>query len=208
MKFGYSSFTLILIALVAIVAALPAFAQDAEKGFVGNTQCKICHNKPAEGEQWNKWKAEKHAEAYKLLLTDKAKEVGAAKGLKTPPAESPECLRCHVTGYDVEKKAPPSAIKLEDGMQCESCHGPASLHLVDGKKLKTAKDKSGIDVFKNIVKPDESVCRKCHNEDNPTYNPERYTLEDGKKADFDFKQAFEKIKHPNPLKPADAAAPK
>lgn len=183
--------------VVGLIWAGVVFAQEAE--YVGNTNCKVCHNKPAEGEQWNKWKAMAHANAFKILLEEKALAVAKEKGLEKPPSESPECLRCHVTAYDVETGEPPAKIKKEDGVQCESCHGPASLHLEDGKKLALRQD-AAVDIKAHLIEATEQVCVKCHNAQSPTWNPERYTLEDGTKVGFDFEQASKKIAHPNPLK--------
>lgn len=174
-----------------------AVAQD----YIGHDQCKVCHNKKAEGEQWNKWKTMEHAKSIELLKSDAAKQVADKIGLKTPPAESPECLKCHVTAYDAEKKAAPAKIKIEDGVQCESCHGPASEHQKDGKLILFQKDKAaGIDPKAHVTRPDEAVCVKCHNDTSPTWKADRYTLEDGKKVGFDYKQAAAKITHPNPTK--------
>ncbi|NIA16300.1 MAG: cytochrome C554 [Nitrospiraceae bacterium] len=187
--------------IVAVVLSLftlaSSFAQEA--AYVGNKQCKMCHNKAQEGQIWNAWSAMKHANAYKALLTDEAKAVAKEKGLEKPPAEEPECLRCHVAAYDVEKKTVPPKLKKEDGVQCENCHGAASLHVKDGKKRKMTKDMS-IDMSTHIARPNEKTCKGCHNEDSPNYDPERYTLEDGTKVDFDFKLAWKQIAHGNPSK--------
>ncbi|MBI4559508.1 MAG: cytochrome C554 [Candidatus Hydrogenedentes bacterium] len=196
---------LVLTLGVGMAVCVSALAQEAQREYMGNGACKMCHNKVPEGEQWNKWKAEKHAQAFQVLQSEEAKKVAADKGLKTAPAESPECLKCHVTGYDPEKKAAPASIKMEDGVQCESCHGPNSLHVADAKKQMAAKDKASVDVKKNLVKPDENICKKCHNPENPTWKADRYTTASGEKTGFDFAQAYEKIKHLNPKK---AAAPK
>lgn len=189
--------------LVILIVLVPGFflaVYAADPTFVGQKQCKICHNMKAEGEQWNKWKAMKHASALEALKSDAAKAVAAKIGLDTPPAEAAECLKCHVTSYDVATKAVHPKIKMEDSVQCESCHGPASLHLPDGKKLKFAKGDSGIDVSAHIVRPTETTCLQCHNDENPTWDPEKYTTESGEKTGFDFKQAFAQIAHLNPKK--------
>ena len=41
---------------------------------------------------------------------------------------------------------------------------------------------------------------ECHNEESPTWNPEKYTRADGTKVGFDFEQAKKLTEHPNPLK--------
>lgn len=192
--------SLLTMALVAGVVSLAmmagAFAQEAT--YVGNGQCKICHNKKEEGEAWNKWKAESHSKALDKLNSDEAKAVGTAKGLAKPPAESPECLKCHVTAYDVATGKAPEKILPADGIQCESCHGPASAHTAESKKFKSG-DKTAKPNEK-IVRANADTCKKCHNEESPTWKPDRYTLADGTKAGFDYEQAWKKIDHSNPLK--------
>ncbi len=168
---------------VALAFALSAYAEDAT--YVGNSQCKICHNKKDEGEPWAKWKASKHATAFATLSTDAAKEAATKKGVTKPAAEAPECLKCHVTGYDAAKGVPEKIMK-EDGIQCESCHGPASLHIAAAKKFKSG-DKSA-NPSAAIKKGDEATCKTCHNSESPTAKA------------FDFKAASETIAHKNPNK--------
>lgn len=202
---GGGAMGVIALVYIASIWSPGASAQDAPGAeFAGNKACKICHNKSAEGAQWNKWASLKHANAYKVLQGDEAIAVATEAGLDKAPAESPQCLKCHVTAYDVETQKAPAKIALEDGVQCESCHGPASLHLADAKKLMMKKDLA-IDVTVHITKGDATVCAKCHNAESPTWDPEKYTLKDGSKAGFDFEQAQKKIAHPNPKKEAAAA---
>lgn len=176
-----------------------AHAQDdpPKHEYVGSQKCKLCHNRPDEGKQYSVWKLADHAGAYRVLLKEEAKEVAKAQGLTTPPHESPECLKCHTTGYDTKVKKHPLKVKKEEGVSCESCHGPASAHLEDGKAIRMKKA-TNINVLDNLVKPDEKNCVQCHNEANPTWNPEKYTLEDNSKVGFDYKQAVKKITHKNP----------
>ena len=187
---------------VFIVGALaqPQPPEGAE--YVGNQQCKICHNKPATGAQWTKWSEMGHSKAIEVLKTDEAKKVAADLGMDVAPHESPDCLRCHVTAYDVEKKAAPAALKMEDSVQCESCHGPASLHVEAAKKVMFSKEESDVELGSFLCPADDATCRTCHNQESPTWKPDRYTLEDGTPAGFDFEQAWKKIAHPNPEKQA------
>jgi hypothetical protein len=164
--------------------------------FVGQSQCKVCHNGAKEGMQWDKWHTMSHPKALELLQSDAAKEVATKLGMTTPPAESPECLKCHVTGYDVATKSAPEKITPADGIQCESCHGPASEHMKDAKILKFTPAKiSEIDIMAHLVQPTEETCRACHNDSSPTWKADRYTLENGEKSGFDYKQAWAKIAH-------------
>ncbi|HPO16371.1 MAG TPA: multiheme c-type cytochrome [Candidatus Hydrogenedentes bacterium] len=188
----------IYIALFAFAIAVTAgvFAEDAT--YVGNGQCKICHNKKDEGEAWTKWKNSPHAKAIETLNTDAAKAAAQKLNLAKAPAEAPECLKCHVTGYDAATGKAPEKIQTADGVQCEACHGPASAHTAEGKKFKSG-DKDAKPGEK-IGHPDEATCKKCHNEQSPTWKADRYTLPDGTKTGFDYKQAYAKIEHNNPLK--------
>jgi hypothetical protein len=181
------------LAVLAVALAMPALAQDDAKKYEGANSCKICHNKPAEGAQWNQWHGTAHAKALETLKTPEAKAVAEKAGVKTPPAESAECLKCHVTGYDAEKKAAPAKIKLEEGVGCESCHGPGSAHTALAKKnMGKAGDTWGAaDTI--VTQPDEESCKKCHNPESPTFKG------------FDFKEMNDKIAHPNPKKAGKAA---
>lgn len=179
--------------VLMMVLGTTAYAQD---DFVGVKSCKVCHNKSADGEQFNKWSATNHAKAFETLGTDAAKEVGAKLGIEDPQ-KAPECLKCHVTSYDVKTKKPHEKVGLADGISCETCHGPRSGHVDLAKKFKMKK--ITIEEFlPNPVKPAEKDCIVCHNDSNPTWNPEKYTLDDGTKVGFDFKQAAKKIEHKKP----------
>jgi predicted CXXCH cytochrome family protein len=74
------------------------------------------------------------------------------------------CLPCHTTGWD-ETKNNGGADEAENyenllGIQCESCHGPGSLHVEGGG------DKTQITVTYGA-----ELCGSCHNgEHHPTYD--------------------------------------
>jgi hypothetical protein len=167
--------------------------------YVGNNQCKICHNSAKEGGQWDKWKTLKHPGALEVLKTPEAKAVADKAGITGNAWESPKCLKCHVTGYDEAKGAAPEKINMADGVQCESCHGPASEHLKDAKTLKVAPAKiTEVDVLAHLVTPTSETCVACHNSSSPSWKNDRYVLENGEKVGFDFKQAWAKVAHDHP----------
>ena len=175
--------------------------QEPAREYVSSKQCKLCHNKPDEGAQYAAWESAQHSRAFETLLSDEALVIAKEKALAEPPSESASCLRCHVTGYDPVTKAPPEKLRMEDGVQCDSCHGPGSAHMADGKVLRMNKD-ADIDVMANLVMPGEKTCVACHNADNPTWDPERYVNDSGETSGFDFDQAFKIISHTNPKKSA------
>ena len=181
-------------ALLASLLVVPAaLAQDAD--YVGNSKCKMCHNKKADGAIWTAWSTMAHAKALETLKGEEAKAIAEKAGLEKPAFESPECLRCHVTGYDAKKDPPvPAKVKAEQGVQCESCHGPASAHVKDGQAFKMKKDTTVV-MSAHITRPTAKSCLTCHNEESPTWNAEKYTLKDGAKTGFDFEQAWKKIHH-------------
>lgn len=171
--------------------------QPAKPEYVGSKQCKFCHNKPHEGEQYTVWKLNRHSRAFQTLFSPEADKFARSRGMRTPPSESAACLKCHITGYDLETQTYPKKIALEDGVQCETCHGPGSAHMADGKVLRMNKD-AIIDLSVNIMLPDESLCVTCHNPESPPWDPNKFTLESGEKTGFDFAQAVRIISHKKP----------
>lgn len=183
-----------------LVTSLAA-AQGDQPEYIGHNQCKVCHDKKPEGAQWSVWKELDHAKAFETLKGDEAKKIAEERGLTRPPHEAPECVKCHVTAYDLDTEALPAKLKPEDSVQCEACHGPGENHVTDGRdvmfKKKTADE---VDWMANLMEITEETCTQCHNDESPTWDTTRYTLEDGTTAAFDFEQAKEKIAHPNPTK--------
>lgn len=183
MKKISSIFKLSIFILIALVYSI-----SAQNSFVGVKKCGMCHKKAKDGEQLKIWKKSKHADAFKTLQTEEADKIAAEKGFKTKAAETPECLECHVTGYGVDASLLGKKFKIEDGVQCESCHGPGSAY----KKKKIMKDHAkavaaGLTEFKDDAAIEEH-CKTCHNEKSPTFK------------EFNFKERWAEIKHPIPEK--------
>jgi hypothetical protein len=132
------------------------------------------------GAQFKVWEKSRHARAYETLASAKAKEVATAKGIDNPQ-ESPECLKCHVTGYGADASLFESTYKKEDGVGCESCHGAGK----DYKNIKIMKDPEAAKA-KGLIIPDEQVCKKCHSEESPTNTP------------FGYEEGKAQIAHPRP----------
>ncbi len=135
--------------------------------YIGAAKCKVCHNRPDKGEQFKKWSESKHATAMKSLKPDEAK--------------NPKCTKCHSTAAGVDQNLV-ETITVEEGVSCESCHGPGSAY----KTIPIMKSKEQ-SVAKGLIIPTEKVCKKCHNEESPHYKG------------FNFAEASKKIAHPNPL---------
>ena len=153
-----------LVLVFGLFVAKPTSNADFE--YIGASKCKMCHNKPPKGEQYNKWAEGPHANAMKSLKGDEAKD--------------PKCLKCHSTAAAIDPDLN-AGIKVEEGVSCESCHGPGS----DYKSMTIMKDRAKA-MENGLVVPDEKVCKTCHNEQSPTFKG------------FDFKEYSAKIAHPDP----------
>ena len=114
--------------------------------YVGVKTCGMCHKKESVGQQLKIWQESKHAQAYKTLQTEEADKIAKDKGFKTKAADTPECLKCHVSGYDVDASLLGSKFKIEDGVQCETCHGPGS----DYKSKKVMQDRT-LSIEKGLI---------------------------------------------------------
>ncbi len=193
-----------MVAAAAIIVAPVVFADNAEEipgpsvddsaDYVGYQQCQVCHS-----HQNQIWNQSGHARALDRLETDESIAIAEAMGLENPPAESPECLNCHATAYDVETRTTVSPIELADGVQCESCHGPSSEHVSIGQQVMFGQvEEDEVDIMAGRGWPGENQCLECHNPDSPTWDEERYELEDGTTTGFDFEQAWELIDHSEP----------
>ena len=61
-----------------------------------------------------------HSKAFEALLTDTANQIAKAKGFTKPASNTWECLKCHVTGYNLDATMLGEEFKIEDGVQCET----------------------------------------------------------------------------------------
>jgi hypothetical protein len=118
----------------ALADMTPPKAGDGEAHYLGIDACSDCH--PEEREVWDK---SGHAHAYKTLVDD-FKEFNL------------ECVGCHVTGYGKPGGSTVTHNATLQSVQCETCHGPGSLH------AKTPEDPKLI-----VLAPDPKSCvKECH----------------------------------------------
>ncbi len=155
--------------------------------YVGVKGCKSCHSSKSRGNQYGIWLKTPHHNAYKVLATEKAKETAKKTGVTGDPQKSPKCLKCHTTAYGVDKKLIASTFKVEDGVQCEACHGPGSEYKKFSVMRKLYQGKLKPEDY-GLVMPTEKTCKRCHNEECANYKT------------FNFEEFFKKIAHPIPKK--------
>jgi hypothetical protein len=173
-----------LILPISIFAYSPSDTA-ATHSFVGVKTCGMCHKSEKQGNQLGVWENSMHSKAYETLKTEKADKIAKEKGFSTPAVQTEDCLKCHASGYNVAAEFKEAKFSVENGVQCETCHGPGS----DYKSLKVMKDKqlaikNGLEMHDNI----EEFCKSCHNPGSPTF------------VEFKFEESWNKIKHPIPSK--------
>lgn len=174
---------LLVLIIVAAYLVLPASTNAQPYGFEGAQVCGMCHKTEKSGNQLKIWQDSKHAQAFKVLQSAAADKIAAGKGLKTKAAESKECLKCHASGYNVDKALVGAKFKVEDGVQCETCHGAGSAYkAMTVMKNKQEAVKKGLMAHDNV----EKFCKTCHNSESPTFKS------------FSFAEAYKKIAHPTP----------
>ena len=177
---------LISVLLFFFVLSANTNAQDKFQ-YVGAKKCGICHKSAKQGEQLKIWEGSAHAKAYETLKSAEADKIAKEKGFGKA-VEAKECLQCHVTGYGKDAKMFEKSFSMEDGIQCEACHGPGSEY----KSMKTMKDHAkavaaGMTDFKDEAAI-EALCKTCHNDKSPTHKK------------FVLKEMWAKIAHPIPSK--------
>ncbi len=121
--------------------------------FVGAATCKACH--AAAFDTWQQ------ALVDVVATTKEGKKITHRSGhsqawptlVSAGREKDRSCVGCHSAGFDVAGGACTTTLLVDKdltGVQCESCHGPGSLHAQSG-------DASQIH---RVV--DEVVCRGCH----------------------------------------------
>lgn len=168
---------LVFIICVIFLAGNTIVAQD----YIGSTKCKMCHNKPATGQQYKIWSEGPHAKAMESLSSDKAKAYAKEHNIADPTKEA-SCIKCHSTAGSIDESKN-LGVKMDEGVSCESCHGPGSKYKMTSimKNLEKAK-------ANGLIMPDAQVCEQCHNKENPFHKP------------FNFEEYKAKIAHPIPDK--------
>ena len=132
--------------LEAVFADIPPTQPPRPGGYVGAAKCGECHTRA-----YAKWKETPHAHAYASLTEGRAE----FEGDWADRTRDPECLSCHVTGWNAQEYFPhvggflperlaaaaggggfagdeglagADRFRLLQGQQCENCHGPGSGH--------------------------------------------------------------------------------
>jgi hypothetical protein len=150
------------------IRAVPHPQKELSGRFVGSKECETCHE-----ESYRIWKKSKHARAYSTLT-----------GLDPPRNFDPECVSCHVTGWNPTEHYPYQSgyESLEKTPQlvntgCETCHGPGGAHVAaeNGSDLALQEKLRKTVVITKAEAADPRAgkehCFSCHDLDNsPDFN--------------------------------------
>jgi Cytochrome c554 and c-prime len=136
-----------------------ASGHDSSWGeFAGVKSCKECHPTA-----YKIWKNSKHAEATQALVK-----------ADPPRIADPECISCHVTGWNPQEFFPYTTgfVSLAStpqlaGNTCENCHGPAAAHVAaENGKDSAKKEKLRAAVRVTKAQAEQNICIRCHDLDN------------------------------------------
>jgi hypothetical protein len=155
--------------------------------FVGSETCANCHTEATE-----KFETTPHFHATDSIVH-----------LDPPRQYDPECLSCHVTGWNPQEYFPyvTGFMNLEDtahlvGNGCENCHGPGAAHVaaemgevdVDDTEIERLRARMRMEIVENEGNKEGQVlgavvnnCMECHDLDNS--------------PDFDFQTFWPQIEH-------------
>ncbi len=197
----------VLAALATVPVALRAQAVK-QPVYVGARACARCHEGKAAGNQYSHWLTTAHSKAWASLATPEAKAMARLSGIPDEPEKAPICLGCHATAADAEKWERDAGFRLEDGVQCEKCHGPGSEYMDEAvMRDPEAARRAGLRKF---TKRDCAVCHYVKGSHVAVH----------RKPALDVDKAWEVLAHPVPpgsgpgpnagaaAKAAEAAGPK
>jgi len=139
---------------------LRTFAQrNTERVYVGEKVCRECHHQSGERDQFNPWRLSAHSKGWAALAMPESQLIAELSGVAVDPFESPICLGCHSTASDVEEWQRDDTFHLQDGVQCELCHGPGSEYIDPAIMMDPeAARQAGLKTL------NEADCLVCHKE--------------------------------------------
>lgn len=166
-----------------IVLAEPPVPHPSGADFVGVDKCSECHSTA-----WEVWHDSRHAHAFESL--DPANQRHGYERLNgISRVFDPECLSCHVTGWNPQEyfrftggflnreyastDAERTLQDLLSNNQCENCHGPGSRHveLIEAGETDQAREHVRV----TLEQARDRMCGTCHDLDNsPNFQFDEY----------------------------------
>ncbi len=166
-----------------------AVAHPSNNQYVGSEACYDCHD-----QAFDIWKdgidgnGGPHARAT-LDLTEPGERTWVQRH------HDPECLSCHVTGWNPQEYFPYQSgyLTLDDsllhGNGCENCHGPGSKHVAAENGDIDVSEQQRVQYYEEMIvtleQARKKLCISCHDLDNsPDFHVEGA-----------FEEYWEQIKH-------------
>lgn len=151
---------------------------DTSAGFtyVGSGKCLGCHQEGPGNGPAGHWVASRHSRAVHTLSTEQARLLAAGRVEYqdiTDPAREQRCILCHATAAQNPQARFDPAFRREEGVGCESCHGPGSAYMAP----EIMADREAFLANGGRI-PDWLTCRTCH-----------------RNAEFQFMAMWERIRH-------------
>jgi YVTN family beta-propeller protein len=185
---------LLLVAVVLISGHPGTEGEEKQPVYVGVRVCATCHDGPEMGHQFSLWMLSKHSQAYAALATPEAREMAILSGIPGEPLETMACLGCHATAADSEEWERDPTFRIEDGVQCERCHGPGSEYMDEEvMRDRAAAVRAGLK-FLSVRE-----CELCHEVKGSHVAVHKLPR-------LDMERARETIAHPTPESPKPGSA--
>ncbi len=135
-----------------------------------------CHNRPIQGKRFTEARTwfheDKHAKTYtRTLDSDRSRQIvknlrRLASLAQAKPQDEALCLQCH--SMNVPRELRGKKFSPDEGVGCESCHGPAGNWLADHQREPwkdlddQAKEQRGFRPLKKSLENRAKVCVDCH----------------------------------------------
>lgn len=136
-------------------------ANCANSGCHGSTQ-PLNATHVLQNEYYTWLNSDRHAQSYDVLFNDKSARIVKNMRLRKRAYEENLCLDCHTS--NIPAQLVEGQIGLEEGVQCETCHGPASgwraEHTEEGWTHEQSVARGMIDLRK--ISARGVVCMACH----------------------------------------------
>lgn len=106
---------------------------------------------------------DRHARAYQLLLLPASQAIARQLG-KTPAHQRGDCLSCHAAPPALQAERAGRQFQIEDGIDCETCHGAASDWLqahTHGARSEQERRQLGLFPTWSVTER-AALCASCH----------------------------------------------
>jgi hypothetical protein len=172
------------IAVCIPISQATPLPDDADGQYVGANSCRKCHETA-----WSTWVQTDHARTGLVFGMAVGREMKARAEARFRQAGTMLlCEECHQPAVRSESASVTADYHAEDGVQCETCHGPGGDHL----RVEASKDTLNGHLI-STPKMLKDHCQACHFDEKPFHSSEVL----GTPA-FDAEKFWLRIEHPTP----------